>query len=327
MRVQILGLGHYLPKQVLTNGELARRLGVSEDWILRTTGVKERRRIGPETTSRMAALAIARAIEHAGCTPEQLTLLISASAARQQGIPCTAALIHRELGLPLNTMVFDVDATCLGFLVGLTVAASLLESGTTNLVTVVSSEIASASLDETHPESSVLFGDAAAATVLSVAPHGSESRIVRSRFQTISEGVRLAEVRGGGTLFPPNGPETTPQMNLFQMRGPEIFKLATKHMRTFLDEFFDELPWRRSEVDIVVPHQASLMATRQLTKRYGFREDQIVGNLANRGNCVAASLPLLLSESVEARRIVRGQRVLMIGTGAGLLLGAVALVF
>ena len=327
MQIRILGMGHYLPKRVVTNRELAQHVNVSADWIARTTGVLERRRAGDETTAQMAAHAVTGALHQADCRNGDIDLLISASAARQQTIPCTAAFIHRQLNLSSTTFAFDVDATCLGFLVALTVAGTLLEQGIYRRATIASSELSSSSIDHLQPESAVLFGDAAAAAVLGVTPEGAASRIVLSRFGTVSEGAQLAEVRGGGTAHHPNCAETTPDMNLFQMRGPELFKLAVRHMRTFLDQFFDELEWSRADVDVIVPHQASRMATRQLTSRYGFREDQIVGNLACRGNCVAASVPLLLSEAVEQRRISRGDRVLLLGTGAGLTLGAVALVF
>jgi 3-oxoacyl-[acyl-carrier-protein] synthase-3 len=327
MHTQILSLGHYLPERVVTNRELARQINMPEEWISRTTGVLERRRVSGETTSHMAAYAVNQALQRVGGCIESIDVLISACAGRQQTIPCTAAFIHRELQLKPAALVFDVDATCLGFLVALTVAGSLLEQGIHRQVAIASSELSSGTIDYGQPESAVLFGDAAAAALIGRAPEGEASRIVLSRFSTFSEGVELAQVRGAGTLHHPNSEGTTPEMNLFQMRGPEIFKLATKHMKTFLDQFFDQLPWNRGELDVVVPHQASQMALRQLTKRYGFRDEQVVSNLPIRGNCVAASIPLLLSETVEQRRIGRGDRVLLLGTGAGLTLGAVALVF
>ena len=142
--------------------------------------------------------------------------------------------------------------------------------------------MASGTIDYSQPESAVLFGDAAAAAVLGRSPGESTSEILLSRFNTFSDDVGLAQIRGGGggTLHHPNFETTTADMNLFQMRGPEIFKSATRHMQTFLDDFFDSIPWSREEVDRVIPHQASRMATRQLTKRYGFRPDQVSENIA-----------------------------------------------
>lgn len=328
MQIQIRGLAHYLPDRIVTNDELAASLGVSADWIARTTGVLERRRVQEETTSTMAAAAIRRAALAAQLPLEQTDLVIGACAGRQQTIPCTAAFVHEELQLPTQRgFAFDVDVTCLGFLNALVVSGALLSQGMYQQAAIFSSEIASGTIDPDQPESAVLFGDAAAAAMVTMTPPGESSRLIASRFRTISEGVRLAEIQGGGTLHHPNHPSTHPRMNLFQMRGPEIFKLATRHMETFLDQFFDELPWRREEIDVLVPHQASRMALRQLTRRYGFREEQLVQNLDLRGNCVAASLPLLLSESAHCGRIRRGNKLLLVGTGAGLTLGAVAIIY
>lgn len=327
LTTQIMGVGHYLPPKVVSNDQLAERIGVEAEWIERTTGVIQRRRVDGETTIDMAAKAVQHALNHASVPSDEVDVLISACAGRLQTIPCTAAFIHEQLGLPSTCFAFDVDATCMGFLVALNLAGSLLEQPYYRHIAIVSSEVASGTIDYTQPESAVLFGDAAAAAIVRVAPPGSSSKILLSRFRTHSEGVRMAQIRGGGTLNHPNCQTTTPEMNLFQMRGSEIFKLATRHMANFLDDFFVELTWQREIVDRVVPHQASRMATRQLTKRYGFRPDQVLENIAYRGNCVAASMPLMLSEAVHDGRIDRGQRLLLVGTGAGLTLGASALIF
>lgn len=116
-------------------------------------------------------------------------------------------------------------------------------------------------------------------------------------------------------------------MNQFQMRGPAIFKQAARVGGPFLDQFFATLGWQRSDIDAVVPHQASRHAVALFTARYGFRAEQMVLNLAIRGNCIGASIPLALAEAVASERIQRGDRVLLVGSGAGLTLGAIALTF
>jgi 3-oxoacyl-[acyl-carrier-protein] synthase-3 len=147
------------------------------------------------------------------------------------------------------------------------------------------------------------------------------------RFATHSGGADLTECVGGGTRHHPNDPATTAEMNTFHMRGPAVFKMATRLMGPFLDVFLADAGADRADYAAVIPHQASLLAVRQLTERYGFRPEQVVLNLAERGNCIAASIPLALAEAVHAGRVRRGQRVLLLGTGAGLTLGAVDMVF
>jgi 3-oxoacyl-[acyl-carrier-protein] synthase-3 len=290
--------------------------------------VQERRYATHETSAGMGAAAARRALAAADLSLGDLDAIIGASTGPQQAIPCTAALVQRELQAPEGKSVcFDVNATCLSFLVGLQTAAHLVASGMYRTVLIYSSEIASRSLNPRQRESMVLFGDAAAAAVVTRSTPGDASAIWHAQFATHSSGADLTQILGGGTRQHPNDPSTTPEMNMFNMRGLAIFKQAARLIDPFLEQFFATLGWDRGELDAVVPHQASRHAVDLLTSRLGFRDDQVVQNLALRGNCIAASLPLALAEAVHAGRIRRGDKVLLVGTGAGLTLGALALTF
>jgi len=326
--VKIAGLGAYLPERAVTSAELERELGLAPGWILRATGVAERRYAAGETASGMAAAAGRRALAAAGMGPADLDLIVAASSAPQQAIPCTAALVQRVLGAPDGASAcFDVNATCLSFLTGLQTAAHLVAAGSYRAALIVSSEITAHSRNPREPESAVLFGDAAAAAVLTRTPEGEASAVVWEQFATFSSAAELTVLRGGGTLHHPNDPATTPELNMFHMDGPGVFRRAARLSGPFLDRFFARCGWERAEVDAVVPHQASGHALQHLSARLGFRPDQIVSNLRERGNCVAASVPLALAEAAAAGRIRRGQRVALLGTGAGLTLGAVGLIY
>ena len=326
--VRIAGLGWYLPARRVTNGELEQRIGIAPGWIARVSGVQERRYVDNETTVGMATAAARMALDAAGIPAGALDAIVGASAGPEQAIPCTAALVQRTLGAPEgNSACFDVNATCLSFLFALQTAAHLVSAGVYRTMLIFSSEIGSRSLDPEERESAVLFGDAAAAAVVTRASTAEPGTFWHARFGTWSSGADLAQVQGGGTLHHPNDPATTHGMNLFHMRGPEIFKQAGRLIGPFLDHFFAELHWERGEVDAVVPHQASRHAVELLTRRLGFRGDQVVVNLPERGNCISASIPLGLAEAVQRGRIRRGDRVLLVGSGAGLTLGAVALTY
>jgi 3-oxoacyl-[acyl-carrier-protein] synthase III len=163
--------------------------------------------------------------------------------------------------------------------------------------------------------------------VLVRTPQGGSGAVVWEQFATFSSAADLTAIRGGGTLHHPNDPATTPELNMFRMAGTAIYKQAARHAGPFIEGFLARAGWAREEIDAVVPHQASGHAVALLASRLGFRPEQVVSNLAERGNCVAASIPLALSEAVAAGRIARGDRVLLVGTGAGLTLGAIALIF
>jgi 3-oxoacyl-[acyl-carrier-protein] synthase III len=326
--IKIAGLGCYLPERRMTNAELEARYDVSADWIERATGVQERRYATHETSAGMGAAAARRALAAAALSLGDVDAIVGASTGPQQAIPCTAALVQRELGAPDGKSVcFDINGTCLSFMFGLQTAAHLVASGMYRNVLVYSSEITSRSLNPHEPESMVLFGDAAAAAVVTRSAPDEGSALWHAQFATHSSGADLTQILGGGTQHHPNDPTTTPEMNTFHMRGLAIFKHAARLIGPFLDQFFGTLGWERGDIDAVVPHQASRHAVDLLTSRLGFRDQQVVQNLALRGNCIAASLPLALAEAADAGRIRRGDKVLLVGTGAGLTLGALALTF
>ncbi len=236
--------------------------------------------------------------------------------------------MQRELEAPEGgSACFDVNATCLSFLFALQTAAHLVAAGVYRRVLIVSSEIVSSSLNPRERESAVLFGDAAAAAIVTRSEPGEASAFWHSHFETYSSGADLTQILGGGTAHHPNDLATTPEMNMFHMRGVHVFRQATLLSGPFLDQFLTRLEWNREQIDAIVLHQASRHAIEQLHTRLGFTIEQIVMNLAQRGNCVAASIPLTLAEAVHNGRISRGDRVLLAGTGAGLTLGAIAITY
>ena len=328
LAVQILGTGRCRPARSVSSAELERELELEEGWIVRTTGVHERRRAEEETALTMATSAAQRALDSARCAAREIDLIVAASSAPHQAIPCTAALVQRALGeCDGVSACFDVNSTCLSFLNALQIAAHLIAAGVHERALVFSSELTRHTLNPREPESAALLGDGAAAVVVGASPPGSASAIVASRFVTYSSGAELTVCRGGGTAHHPNAPSTTAEMNLFHMDGPAVYRMATRLLAPWLAGFLAAIEWERGRIDAVVPHQASGRGVDLLTRQMGFRADQVVRNLETHGNCVAASLPLALAEAIENGRIERGQHVLLVGSGAGLSLGAVALVF
>lgn len=326
--VKIAGLGAYLPERVVTNDELEAQLELVPGWIAKRTGICERRYNTGETAIYQAAQAVRQALANAGLTLVDVDAFVGASSGPQQLIPCNAALLQRELGAPDGgSMCFDINATCLSFPVALHTIAPLVACGAYRCVVLFSTEIASRSLNPNQKESAVLFGDGAAAAVIARTPDGESSALHMARFVTHSSGAEHTQFRGAGSLHHPNDSHTTTAMNQFDMNGPAVFLQAARAMTPFLDCFFADLGVPRQSIRHVVPHQASGHAVDLLHKRLGFCPGQVVRNIETRGNCIAASIPIALAEAVQAGRIERGDSVLLVGTGAGLTLGALALTY
>jgi 3-oxoacyl-[acyl-carrier-protein] synthase-3 len=328
LAIKIAGLGKYLPERIVTSAELEKQLDIPTGWVERVTGVQTRRYAGRETVSEMATAAAREALQMAGLQPSDLDAIIGASAGVRQAIPCTAAFVQRELGAPDGkSACFDINATCLSFVFALQTAAHLINAGVYKTVLIFSSEIATFSRNPKQWESAVLFGDGAAAAVVTVAQPGEASAIWHSHFVTYSSGADLTQLLGGGSLHHPNDPATTPQMNMFDMDGPAVFKKAARLVQPFLDEFTKEQGWAHQDYDQVIPHQASGHAMKLISTRFGFHPERIFNHIHERGNCISVSIPLALTEAVQTGKVRRGDKVLLIGTGAGLSVGALALTF
>lgn len=317
MNVRIVSTGFCAPPRIETAEELAPRLGKSADWIIHHTGVA-RRRIAEVPMEVMAAAAARQALG-SGPPPD---LVINASLTPRQLIPDTSVFIQRELGLE-GTPSFSIHATCLSFLVALHNAAALIGSGAYGRILIVSSEVGSLSRDFSEPESAALIGDGAAAAVVEHAGD-SGSALLAYEMGTWPSGAELTELRGGGIRCHPNQPGWTRADNLFHMNGPGVYKMARRRVALVLSRVLERAGLTRADIDLVVPHQASGPALAAIA-RYGFTEEKVINIIADYGNCIAASTPMALHEAMSTGRLSRGDRVLLLGTGAGLSVGAVVL--
>ncbi len=308
--VSIVGTGMYAPEGVETAADLAPRIGKSERWIERRTGVL-RRHISDEPMNVMAARAVRQALGD-GPPPD---LLLNASLTPLQLIPDSSVFILEELGLP-GIASYSIHGTCLSFLLGLHTASCLVHSGAYKRIAVVSSEQGSVCRDFDQPESAALIGDGAGAAIVEASTR-PEQGILGFAQQTFPDGAELTELRGCGTRHHPNDPTTTDKDNLFQMQGPGVYKMALRRVPPIIGGLLQEVGLRPQDIDVVVPHQPSGPGMKAYEK-LGFHTDQIVNIIGEYGNCIAASLPMALASAHRQGRIQRGDLVMMLGTGAGL---------
>ena len=322
------GTGTSLPQKKVSSASLDREIGKPEGWLEETCGVRERFVCGAETQDELAAHAAREAMAEAGISPSSVEFLIFASAVPKYSIPITAPLIARHLGIPGGRCAtLDVNSTCLSFLSGFDVATVMIATGRYRCGLVVSSEIASRALPwQTDPATAGLFGDGAAAAVLT-RPEPDEASHVRAvRFETHHEGYEACFLAAGGTGIDfDREPERFAAGRFFQMNGRELFRLTASRFPGFVDELLARANWTRDSVDLVVPHQASPLALRHLVKRCGFSREKVIDIVATHGNQIAASIPTALHIARKQQRIGRGSRVIMLGTSAGVSFGGIAI--
>ena len=324
----LLGSGHALPLQRLASSALDLSLGLPAGSIERLSGVRSRAVAAPEDSAASLAAQAARiALEAAGLQADQLDCLVAASGTMDQGMPCNAALIHRELGLGASGIpAFDINASCLGFIAALDQLSWPLVAGRYRRVLLVCADIASCGLDWQQLESAAIFGDGAAAGVLGREGDGLPLRSLASRLRTYSEGAGFCQIAAGGSRHHPSrGEENFAALSRFAMQGKAVFRLAASHLPAFLASLLDEAGLQQTQIDRVIPHQASHLAMQHLRKRLGFGSEQVIDIFAEHGNQVAASLPTALDIALRDGRLQPGQRLLLLGSGAGLSIGGMLL--
>ena len=313
MNFKVVSTGFHAPARVETAAEVSERLGRSEDWIVGRTGVRERR-IADEPVHHLAAHAIRDALGDG----ERPDLLLNASLTPVQLIPDTSVFVQKAMGWEgLGIPSFSVHATCMSFLTGLHTAGAFVNCGAYRRVLVVSAEQGSVCRDFDHPESAALIGDGAGAAIVEATPSGEGSALLAWAQSTWPEGADLAEIRGCGIRKHPNDPDTSPEDNLFRMRGPRIYKMAVQRVEDLYARLLEQTGLQTEDIDLVVPHQTSLPGLNALS-RFGIEPSKVVNIVAEYGNCIAASIPMALAHAEREGRLKRGDRVLLLGTGAGL---------
>ncbi|MFC4254360.1 3-oxoacyl-[acyl-carrier-protein] synthase III C-terminal domain-containing protein [Croceibacterium xixiisoli] len=327
MEFTLAGWGTYRPRQVLTSTELDARHGQASGWTQAEFGIATRRiAAADETSSMMAATAAADAIAAAGWDPHAIDVIIGGCGVMEQPIPSTAALVQHRLGLGKSGIAaFDVNQTCLSFLVALDMAAMGIALGRWRRVLVFSADIASAGLDPANPKTRSIFGDGAAAVALEAAP--SSGRGVRGlHFATHGAGHALAQLRAGGTrLRVEDGYDALLAGSRFEMDAFGIFKAAARCLPATIAAALEQAQLTRDDLDVVICHQASAPGVEHVRRLFAPRMDRVIDIFADHGNQIAASIPTALAHALDSGRIVPGMNVLLLGTAAGISAGAMVL--
>ena len=306
----ITGWGKYLPPHIETAEDLSKKINKSSDWIISRAGVSERR-VSDIDVDKMGAIAAKQAI---GNKPAP-DLIINASGVPKQTIPDTSVFIQKELGYEAIPS-FSVHSTCLSFITAMNVAGSLIHSKAYKNILIVSSDRGTRGRNFNEPESAALLGDAAAAVYLE--PSNDSSGLVDFEMSSWPKGASLTEVRGGGTNLHPQDKDTKDEDNLFSMNGPEVFKYSLPKVYEMILSVLKRNQLSQLDIDLLIPHQASGKGVKAYWKFGGFDKGKVMDIINETGNCVAASLPLALVMAYEKKRINKGDKIFLVGTGAGL---------
>ena len=321
--LRILSTGKALPERLLISESLDASHGFKKGYTFAQSGVRSRHfATEKDTQSGLGARALHDALARAEMSPASIDLLISACGVPEQALPSTACAIAGAAGLSAGTPAFDVNASCLSFLMALQVASGLLATGAYRRIAIVSCDLASRGVDWDEPEASLIFGDGAACAIVDKG-YGLTG-IEAFKFETYPEGREFCEIRAGGTLRNTRTGITDKDF-LFRMNGKAVFKLASKLMPAFLADLEAQAGCKMRDITTVVPHQASHLGMAHLIKRLDLPEERVVNIYETHGNQVAASIPTALHEAFVTGRANPGQRLLLIGTAAGLSIGGMVL--
>ena len=321
VQVGFLGTGSVQPQQRVSTEALAASWGADAQSLVAATGVVERFYAQQETCVSMGVAAAEQALAAAKVSPTDLDLILSASAIPYQALPATAPLYQRGLGAG-HVPAFDVNASCLSFLTATDLARAMIQSGRAQRVLVVSSELARRGLPwHDQPETAALFGDGAAAAVIGPVPEGTGIQAVA--LKTYSQAYESCQVQVGGTRHDIHAdPDAYRNNAWFRMEGQVLYKLTARHIRSFVKDVLAQSGWTLADVDVVIPHQASRGGIDHAIRLLGLQADQVIDILSTHGNQVAASLPTALHAAMTQGRLPSGTRALMVGTSAGVSLGA-----
>jgi 3-oxoacyl-[acyl-carrier-protein] synthase-3 len=305
----------------MTNADFERIVDTSDEWITTRTGIKERRILRNGTpTSEMAVAALQNALDMADSKPDEIEALVIGTVTPDYRLPSTACIVQEKVGLK-NAVAYDIAAACTGFISGLAIARSYVESGIYKKVAVIGVEKLSSITNYTDRGTCVLFGDGAGAAV--VAADNGEHGVLSTHMQSDGSMKEWLWIPSGGTVNPIEKGYAFDNSDKIIMAGSDVFKVAVRKMCDSALKVIDEAGVNPSDVALVVPHQANLRIIEAIAKRLKLGMDRVFLNIEKYGNTSAASVPLALDEAVRQGRVKDGDLILMVAFGGGMIWGAV----
>ena len=321
----IVGLGAYVPPNIMTNEDWSKLVDTSDEWIIEKTGIKERRVAGTETcTSDLAVIASRDAINEAGLDPQEIDLLILATSSPDVPLSSTAGIVQSKLGCS-NAAAFDINAVCAGWVHALDVGSRFVGTSGYENVLVVAAEVYSRILNWEDRSTCVLFGDGAGAAVISEVE--GKRGILGSWMMSDGDGSSVIQIPAGGVRTPILSDGFQEGDQYFQMDGRAVWDFAVEAFPQAVRKILEKIDRDLSEVDMIIPHQANLRIVESGMKKLGLPMSKTYTNMQQYGNTAGASVPIALKEAVERGMVNRGDLVITVAFGGGLAWGSNAILW
>jgi 3-oxoacyl-[acyl-carrier-protein] synthase-3 len=315
--VQIVATGGYVPEIVVRNEALA-ALGCDPEWIIKRTGIRERRHAPPEmATSDMAIIAAERAMRQAGVTAADIDLVVLATFTPDWPVPATACQVQTRLAI--NAPAMDVQAACAGFIYALITGMQFVATGCSRLALVIGSDTNSRVVDPADKKIYPLFGDGAGAVLL--APGTAEQGMLAYTMGSEGSGADLLYTPMGGSRMRPCATGFEARQHYLKMDGRPVFKWAVRLVAQTMREVLQAAKLSLDDIALVVLHQANVRIIDAAVEDLGIPREKLLMQIEQYGNTSAGSIPLLLDEANRNGRLRRGDHVLVSGFGAGLAWG------
>jgi 3-oxoacyl-[acyl-carrier-protein] synthase-3 len=295
-----------------------------DDWIMQRVGIRERHIVGPGVaTSDLGKEAALVAIERAGLTPEDISLIVVGTVTPDMMFPSTACLIQSKIGAH-HAWGFDLSAACSAFTYSLTTASQMVASGAHQHALVVGADVMSSIIDYKDRTTCVLFGDGAGAVVVSAASEG-DGAILDFDHEIDGSGAEALCMPAGGSRRPPSHETVSEGLHYVKQDGRAVFKFAVRKTEEIARRILERNHLTPADLDLFVSHQANRRIIESATEKLGIAPDKTLVNIDRFGNTTAATIPLALNDAVCSGRLKKGDLVLLASVGAGFTVGAVLL--
>lgn len=318
-KVKIVGTGSYVPETVFSNKYLETIIETNNEWIQRNLGISERRIANTDqATSDLASNAGKEAIINANLKPDDIDLIIVATATPDRKAPSTACIVQDKIKA-YNAVAFDIAAVCSGFLFAMSTAAQFIASSVYNNVLVIGADKFSTIIDWKRRDA-VFFGDGAGAAVLT---HGSgDEGFLAFRLYSDGRGKFNFTVPGGGSEIPLNEENIKQGLQFFQMNGKEVYDTGTKVLPQAIMQVLNDTGFSIDDIDLMIPHQPSIAILRKTAEIIGLPFEKVMTNMDRYANTSGGTIPILLDEVNKQGKLTPGKNILFAAVGSGWTWGA-----